>query len=232
MESALAIPFITEPFTVYSFDVDLATLLRPYIAELSLSALDQVSRYMDLLLRWNAKMNLTSIRDPEQIVTRHFGESFFLAEKLLQVGIFRKAEGSTNVIDVGSGAGFPGIPLKIACPYITLSLIEAQQRKAVFLKEVLRALNLDAEVKNVRAEALLDSLAGSADLVTLRAVEKFEAILPVAARLVRPKGRLALLIGNPQAEKAMDLLKSWHFDQMLPIPGSENRIIALGNHNG
>src|SRR5437899_11564442 len=133
-------------------------------------------------------MNLTAIREPEQIVTRHFGESLFLARKLAEIGFLggssvRDIGGSLPVVDVGSGAGFPGIPLKIAYPNITLTLIEAQQRKAVFLKEVLRALHLDIEVKNVRAEDFVRTDPGLADLVTLRAVEKCEGIVPVAARL-------------------------------------------------
>jgi len=131
-------------------------------------------------------MNLTAIRDPQQIVSRHFGESFFLASKLFGAGGFLHLPTYqlTNLLiyDVGSGAGFPAIPLKIYLPDVTITLIEANYRKAVFLREVLRALELEAEVKNVRAEDLPPA---SADLVTLRAVEKFESILPTAARLVR-----------------------------------------------
>lgn len=216
--------------------VDLAALLRPYFEDFSSIQLDQISTYVDLLLRWNAKMNLTAIREPEQIVTRHFGESLFLARKLADIGVFgssvRDFGGSPQVVDVGSGAGFPGIPLKIAYPDITLTLIEAQQRKAVFLKEVLRALHLDIEVKKVRAEEFVRTNPESADLVTLRAVEKFEGIVPVAARLVKPGGKLALLIGNSQASAAQNMLQSWQIGQLFPIPGSGSRVILLANQSG
>lgn len=207
--------------------MDVAQLLSPYITGLTPTQLEQVSKYLEMLLRWNARMNLTAVRDPEQIVIRHFGESFFLAPHLPHV--------TNGVIDVGSGAGFPGIPLKIARPDLTLTLVEAQQRKAVFLREVLRALNLDVEVKNIRAEQLASQQGISADVVTLRAVEKFNDILPVAASLVKkgssdtPSGNLALLIGSAQSSRAKDLLETWHFDPEIPIPGTQNRVILFGN---
>ena len=208
--------------------MDVAALLRPFIDDLTPSQLNQVSVYIDLLLRWNAKMNLTAIRDPESIVTRHFGESFFLSRILTEKGIGPAAK----IIDVGSGAGFPGIPLKIARPTVALSLVEAQQRKAVFLREVLRALNLDAEVNNSRAENMARMRPASADVVTLRAVEKFETILPVAAGLVNQTGKLAVLIGRPQVTQAQNLLKNWVFEAFAVVPGSESRVILVGNHVG
>src|SRR4051812_208138 len=207
----------------------ISDLLRPYIDSLASSQLAQISTYMEVLLRWNAKMNLTAVREPERIVTRHFGESLFLARHIAKQGIAKSAE---KVVDVGSGAGFPGIPLKIALPEISLTLVEAHQRKAVFLKEVLRAINVDAEVKNSRAEELIRLGLISADMVVMRAVEKFEGILPVAAQFARPEGRLALLIGKQQVVTAQNLLKNWHFDPLCPIPGSQSRGILLGNQTG
>ena len=180
-------------------------------------------------------MNLTAIREPEQIVERHFGESFFLARKLDVSGALKigsRPGAQPKVVDIGSGAGFPGIPLKIARPNITLTLVEAQQRKAVFLREVMRALNLDGQVKNVRAEDLVQMESESADVVTLRAVEKFEAILPTAARIVAPAGHLAVLIGIGQVESAQKTLEGWSFAPLFPIPGSKSRVILLANQNG
>jgi 16S rRNA (guanine527-N7)-methyltransferase len=205
----------------------ISELLGPYVEDLSSIQLEQVSTYLEVLLRWNAKMNLTAIRDPEQIVTRHFGESFFLARHLPFV--------TNGVTDIGSGAGFPGIPIKILRPELTVTLVEAQQRKAVFLRESMRALHLEAEVKNVRAEEIARQEPGSAEVVTFRAVEKFESILPVAGELVRrssndvPAGTLAILIGSAQVPLAQGLLKSWQFRPALPVPGSQSRVILLGN---
>jgi len=213
--------------------MDIPALLHPYIDGLTSAQLGQVSTYLDLLLRWNARTNLTSLRNPEHIVSRHFGESFFLAAQLFGAGGFQLpiTNHQLQILDVGSGAGFPAIPLKIAYPQINLTLVEAHHTKAVFLREVLRALHLDAEVKNVRAESLL---LGSADLVTLRAVEKFDSILPIAARLIRRpttphSGRagLALLVSSTQVSRAQELLPNFHFRPPTPLPGSQNRVIQL-----
>ncbi len=126
------------------------------------------------------------------------------------------------MIDVGSGAGFPGIPLKIFAPGISLALIESQNKKAVFLREVVRALELDGiQVIGARAETVRDQ----ADLVTMRAVERFENVLPSAAALVRPGGRLGLLIGDRQVAAAERIL-SGPMRLSEAIPNSVGRIVA------
>jgi len=120
---------------------------------LSGSQLKQISTYIDILLRWNARINLTSVRKPEEIVTRHFGESLFAARCLLPHGRSsadanaRPAERSSpdanaRLIDVGSGAGFPGLPIKIFAPALHLALIESNHKKVAFLREVIRFLTL------------------------------------------------------------------------------------------
>lgn len=210
--------------------MDIRQLLSPYTSELSETQIGQVVAYVDLLLRWNAKMNLTAIREPKEIVRRHFGESFYLARHL--------PLGTNGVIDIGSGAGFPGIPVKIARPELTMTLVEAQQRKATFLREVLRTIGLQAEVRNARVEEVVRSGGVQADLVTMRAVEKFETILPMAAKLVRPtsegirSGVLALLIGTSQLLRAKELLPQWQFSPEIPIPAAQKRVILLGNQVG
>jgi 16S rRNA (guanine527-N7)-methyltransferase len=198
----------------------IADLLEPFIAPAALSdfQLQQISTYIDLLLKWNARTNLTAIRDEEVIVTRHFGESFFAARYLLA-----DAPPGLRVFDVGSGAGFPGLPLKLYAPQIALTLIEAHNKKAIFLREVIRALSFDhATVVSARAEQITES----ADLVTLRAVERFESILPVAARLVALGGRLGLLVGERQLEAAQRIvLGDWTNSD--PVPQSTGRVVAL-----
>ncbi|HKD84908.1 MAG TPA: 16S rRNA (guanine(527)-N(7))-methyltransferase RsmG [Terriglobales bacterium] len=185
------------------------------------NVLEQLGLYLELLLRWNARTNLTAIRDPEQIVTRHFGESL-LAARLL----FPQPQSSDlTAADVGSGAGFPGIPIKLWAPKAMVTLLESQNKKATFLREVLRALKLErAEVFCGRAE----SWGQTADLVTLRAVEHFEKTLPLAARLVRPKGRLCLLIGSSQLDRARGLLPGiWTWRDPVTIPMSTGRVTAI-----
>lgn len=190
--------------------------------------LDDISTYIDILQRWNARINLTAIRGAEEIVTRHFGESFFAARHLFPrttplVGA------APAVADVGSGAGFPGIPLKLWAPQIRLTLIESSHKKATFLREVARALILtDINIQPARAETLAPAIEEKFDVVTLRAVERFESILPVAASLVAPSGRLALLIGSAQAPQAQSLLPSAAWSNPLPIPKSQSRILLIG----
>jgi len=245
--------------------------------------------YIDLLRRWNARINLTAIRDPEEIVTRHFGESLFTARRLfpsstnagtaalgcpaersaaavrslqgdrkehgfsfhlalsergeskgadlaaLRDGALA-AEGNAEdlranaqhhptVADLGSGAGFPGIPIKLWAPNISLTLIESNRKKAAFLREVVRALTLtNVNVQTARAETLP---AGVFDLVTLRAVERFSTILPIAANLVAPAGRLALLIGTAQLAQAQSALPYFLWHAPEPIPLSKSRILAV-----
>jgi 16S rRNA (guanine527-N7)-methyltransferase len=201
---------------------EIAQLLLPFLDEATLSAaqLDSLQRYLDLLLKWNSKMNLTAIRDPKEIVTRHFGESLFAART-----IFPKPK-PESVIDVGSGAGFPGIPIKIWNAAAQLTLIESSEKKATFLRELARTLDLNGvSVQATRAE----TVAARANVVTLRAVERFEQILPTARRLVQPSGRLALLIGTAQIETARTVLPNIHWKQPLSVPLSQSRVLLLGN---
>lgn len=202
----------------------IAAQLHPFLDRtLPEVQLQQISTYIDLLLRWNARINLTAIRVPEEIVTRHFGESLFLARHLFP----EPSAAGVSVLDIGSGAGFPGLPLKIWAPAISLTLVEANHKKAAFLREVIRALTLtDVNVITVRAE----TLAGTqlpADIVTLRAVERFETILPTAARLVAPGGRLALLIGSAQLSDLAALTPNLTWSPPIPVPQSDSRVLSI-----
>jgi 16S rRNA (guanine527-N7)-methyltransferase len=234
-------------------------------AVLSPSQLQYISTYIDILLRWNARINRTAIRDPEGIVTRHFGESLFAARHLFPLypvsssvpSVFpvlkdldstndQRPTTSDRVADVGSGAGFPGIPIKLWAPHIALTLIESNQKKATFLREVARALTLtDIDIFPGRAQTLAEGLAANPavpppaedprtnpprtfDLVTLRAVERFHDVLPIAARLVANGGRLALLIGTSQIHLARSRLPTFAWQQPLPIPGSRSRVLFVG----
>jgi 16S rRNA (guanine527-N7)-methyltransferase len=203
-------------------------------AVLSLTQLNHISMYIDILLRWNSRINLTAIRDPEEIVARHFGESLFVARQLFPTGadpgtaaLSRSAEQSPapRVADIGSGAGFPGVPIKLWAPNISLTLIESNHKKATFLREVTRSLTLtDVNILNVRGEEVAQRF----DLVTLRAVERFAESLPDAASLLAPAGRLALLITAPQIKTARSILQNVSWDDPLPMPGSRSRILLVG----
>ena len=193
-----------------------------------------ISTYIDILLRWNARINLTAVRDPEEIVTRHFGESLFAARHLFPattsvgtaaLGCPPERNSAVRVADLGSGAGFPGIPIKLWAPQVALTLIESNQKKVAFLREVARALTLtDINIFPARAE----SLSASFDLVTVRAVERFHNVLPAAARLLAPGGRLALLIGAPQADLARVSLATLAWQKPLAVPLSRSRVLLVG----
>jgi 16S rRNA (guanine527-N7)-methyltransferase len=209
----------------------IAALLEPFLDRpLAPVQLGQISTYIDLLLRWNARINLTAIREPEGIVTRHFGESLFLARHVFPVSTLAGSGGAARVVDLGSGAGFPALPLKIWAPHVQLALIESNHRKAAFLRETARALTLtNIDVYPERAETLSARLAPAfpaADVVTFRAVEKFDRVLPLAASFLAPLGRLALLISAAQlpALKALPAL-SW---RTTPVPGSKARVLSIG----
>ncbi len=271
----------------------IAALLEPFIeTSLSPSQLDQISTYIDLLLRWNARINLTAIRKEEEIVTRHFGESFFMARHLFRKekervvrtllsanadraqppkdsqlsnpchpersrdmsGAHGPAESKDpyistkaapakeippatshppQVLDIGSGAGFPALPLKIWAPQIHLTLIESNHKKAAFLREVARALtltnvNVIAERAEVRAKVLgARPDLPQADVVTLRAVEHFEVILPLAATFLAPGATLALLISTAQLQHLATVATlKWH--PPIPIPQSHTRVLSIG----
>jgi 16S rRNA (guanine527-N7)-methyltransferase len=233
----------------------IAALLQPFLEpSLSPSQLDQISTYIDLLLRWNARINLTAIRHPEEIVTRHFGESFFLARHLFPppchpersqarseaIGSAKSkacpelAEGdpypstAPHVLDIGSGAGFPALPLKLWAPHIRLTLIESNHKKAAFLREVARALTLtNINVITDRAEVLAARPDfPHAEVVTLRAVEHFAAILPQAVTLMAPSATLALLIGAAQIPHLTTLTAlKWH--PPIPVPQSHTRVLSI-----
>ncbi len=207
-------------------------------AVLSATQLQSISTYIDILQHWNARINLTAIRNEEEIVTRHFGESLFAARHLFPPYPVSSSVTSVSPVvkdfdvdvarlaDVGSGAGFPGIPIKLWAPNISLTLIESNQKKATFLREVARALTLtDINIQNARAETLPPS---TFDVVTLRAVERPSKVLPVAANLLAPTGRLALLIASSQLEATRSTLPQLTWDSPIPIPQSQSRLLLVG----
>jgi 16S rRNA (guanine527-N7)-methyltransferase len=248
----------------------IAELLAPFLdgtSVLNTAQLAQISTYIDLLIRWNSRVNLTAIRTPEGIVTRHFGESFFAARHLFP----QTAEGAppspaattsdistqdpnqaetseaslhggrgwstltapsapgsahlARLVDIGSGAGFPGLPIKIWSSGANVTLIESNNKKVAFLREVIRSLALtNIDVSATRAE---DFPAHSAGTVTLRAVERFSQILPTATRLLVPNGRLALLIGESQLPEAIGLTAGLSWSRPIPIPSSKASILAI-----
>lgn len=202
-----------------SVDTELiARLLRPY-AELNSEQLALTSKYIDLLLKWNTRVNLTAVRDPQEMITRHFGESLFAASHLIVPGWQGK------VIDVGSGAGFPGLPIAMWAPAAQVTLIESNGKKAAFLNEVVYTLGLkNARVSNRRAEEFGDK----AELVTMRAVEKFERALPIALGLIAAGGRIGLMIGSAQVQAVKNQGRNFSWTEPVAVPGGHSRVLLVG----
>jgi 16S rRNA (guanine527-N7)-methyltransferase len=177
----------------------IAGLLSPYLDPISAHQLVKLSTYLDLLLRWNAKTNLTAIRSPEEIVRRHFGESLFAGRHLGSMT-------PKTLLDFGSGAGFPGLPIAMLHPEITVTLAESQNKKATFLREVVRTLEIpNVEVWAGRAEDL--PLESQFQTVTLRAVDDMAVALTAAAP--RATNQLLLLATEiPQLPEGFILQES------------------------
>ena len=191
----------------------ISELLRPFVGTLNLSprAIGQISDYLDLLVRWNSRVSLTSIRPPEEMVCRHFGESLFTAATLRH----RLAPGM-ELLDFGSGAGFPGLPMQIALPEIRVTVAESQTKKVAFLREVVRTLGLEAEVWSRRVEEMPPARQFNA--VTMRAVDRMPTMESLAEARVREGGWLARLVGGDREAVG---------GEVFAIPESERRWLVV-----
>ncbi|HEY2121843.1 MAG TPA: 16S rRNA (guanine(527)-N(7))-methyltransferase RsmG [Candidatus Acidoferrum sp.] len=178
-----------------------------------------IQQYIRILLQWNEKLNLTAIRDPLEILVRHFCESMFGAEALsIKDG---------RLADIGSGAGFPGLPMKILRPNIDLFLVESNIKKGTFLAEVVRELGLkNARVLISRYEELGEELA-PLDMVCSRAVGEFGAFLEWAASDKVSAGKVILWIGGRDLE---EVKKSglWDWQEPIAVPQSLRRYLLVG----
>jgi 16S rRNA (guanine527-N7)-methyltransferase len=179
----------------------------------------QIREYMLLLLRWNQSISLTSITDPVEIVGRHFGESMY-ASKLLPVENCRLA-------DVGTGAGFPGIALKIACPSIQLTLIESNKKKCAFLSEIVRDLGFtDVEIRAERFEEIRPESV-PVNIITSRAVGEFKKILRWSTNALVRRGHLILWVGAEDSTR-IARTPAWTWQPVVRIPDSQRRFILMG----
>jgi len=198
-------------------------VIRRALEEFQLLAYDeqilQIQQYMKILLAWNDKVNLTAIRDPLEILHRHFCESMF-------AGISVPIEHG-RLADAGTGAGFPGLPLKILHPGLQVFLIESNLKKATFLAEVIRELGLkDAQVLVSRYEELSEEIA-PLDYVCARALGEYVKFLDWAHSDRLAAKEVILWIGAndlPEIQK----IQTWAWRQPIPVPNSLRRILLVG----
>ena len=200
-----------------------ADTIRRALGEFQIAVSDsqvlQIQQYMRILLAWNEKINLTSIRDPLEILNRHFCECMYAASTVpVEHG---------RLADVGSGAGFPGLPLKIIRPELQVFLIESNVKKATFLAEVIRDLGLaGARVLVSRYEELAEEVA-PLDFVCSRALGEFGPFLEWAHSEKVAAKQVILWIGArdlPEIQK----IQSWKWREPIPVPHSLRRLLLVG----
>jgi 16S rRNA (guanine527-N7)-methyltransferase len=166
---------------------ELAEAARANGLTLSAAAIGQFETYIETLLLWRTRLSLTTAATVQSIVRNHIADSLFVAP-LVKSGF--------RVADLGSGAGFPGVPLSIACPGASIVLVEARRKKANFLREVLRKTGIaNAQVVEARAESLAEHHGGTYDLVVSRAVWRVADFLGICDALLRPEGAAVAMKG-------------------------------------
>jgi len=190
---------------------EIARLLIPFLPAPPKGLAEKLSLYLELLLKWNARTNLTAIRTPEEIVTRHFGESLFTGTVLPP---------TQTLLDYGTGAGFPGLPIALLRPEIRVTLAESQNKKVSFLREAVRTLNVPVEIWAKRVEEMPPTR--RFDTVTLRAVD---AMVP-AIQGAEPRAAQHLVILTSQSgAKEIPMLEAFTPPESTPMPQSEDRIV-------
>lgn len=196
-------------------------LLAPFDLKLSDVQIDSLLQYLGLLLQWNQKINLTSIRTAENCITRHFGESLLVCKAVPMRG---------RLLDIGSGAGFPGLAIKLLAPDLSVVLLEPATRKRAFLKEVARSCGINnvvvvgSRIQDFARQERLDYF----DIITARAIGALETLIPVAARLLQAEGWLCVWLGKKQLEEARKAGPKLQWKDPLPIPMSCSRYILAG----
>ena len=207
-----------------SNDHDLDPPLRAGLAALALPGelAPPLLAYLDLLARWNRTYNLTAVRDPREMVSRHLLDSLAMEPFL---------DGIDSLADLGTGPGLPGIPLAIARPQLQVTLVEANGKKARFLREAVRTLGLaNAEVAESRIEAL--DRPGTFDAITARALATLPQILEFGGHLLAPGGKLLAMKGARPDEEIAALPRGWRLETLhrLTVPGldGERHLAVVG----
>jgi 16S rRNA (guanine527-N7)-methyltransferase len=208
--------------TAQPTNAQIAQALKPYYtAALTAHFCDQVRTYIDLLLRWNRRISLTTVTDPSQILRFHFGESLFAIDQIpIRHG---------RLADVGSGAGFPAVPIRMALEGVHVTLIESNRKKAVFLSEAVRELELaNVDVNSCRMEDVTNR-ESAFDFVTARAISIDDAVLAWASSALKRDGKAVLWLGQEDSDK-ISLSNRFRWRPPAKTPGTENRVILVGTN--
>jgi len=201
-------------------DQEIQDALRPYGFSPNDVQCTAIRAYISLLLRWNQKISLTTVVDPMEILRFHFGESLFAVPSVpIEKG---------RLADVGSGAGFPGLALGIVLQGLSITLIESGSKKAAFLSEVARELNLrHVDVVRHRFEAVPASQSRF-DYVTARALGNYDDLLDWAHERLVNAGKIVLWLGESEC-RSISSDPSFTWREPLFIPGTKRRFILVGH---
>ena len=201
--------------------VDIVVALSPYVGvSLSDEQLARIAAYLSVLRKWNRTMPLTSIEGEKEILVRHFGESMFAASLLPMQG--------GRLADVGSGAGFPGLALKILSDQLQVTLIESSTKKCAFLRELKTTLALSG-VEIVRGRYEDVSCGGNSfDFVCSRALGQNNRLLQWAKLMLRVSGHALLWLGMDDSA-VVSRIRGWHWELPAKVPESRRRVILVGN---
>lgn len=157
--------------------------------------IEQFFEYMNLLIEWNEKMNLTAITDPEEIILKHFIDS---------ITILKDIPDNSKLVDVGTGAGFPGIPLSIMNPTLKITLVDSLNKRLIFLEEVVKKLKLEnVEIIHARAEEFGQNkkYREKFDVATSRAVANLATLSEYLIPLVKLNGKVISMKASDAKEE-------------------------------
>lgn len=194
--------------------------------------LDQFENYYKILVEWNEKMNLTGITERDQVYTKHFYDSVSLA-------FFMDMEKVSSLADIGSGAGFPGIPLKICFPHLRLTIVDSLNKRINFLKHVADTIRLEqVELLHGRAEEIArkHGYRDGFDLVTARAVARMAVLNEFCLPFVKVGGQFAAMKGSDPSDEIQEAARSLKelrgalrkvHSFSLPVEESDRHIVVI-----
>ena len=168
----------------------------------SVEQIEQFYKYMNLLIEWNEKMNLTAITEPKEIILKHFIDS---------VTILKYIDDNSKLVDVGTGAGFPGVPLSIMNPTLKITLVDSLNKRLIFLQEVVKELNLkNIEIVHARAEEFGQNknYREKFDIATSRAVANLATLSEYLVPLVKIGGKIISMKASNAKEEINDAQKA------------------------
>lgn len=201
-------------------DHTIGAALRPYGVATTQALRDAIRAYIELLLRWNQKIALTTITDPIEIIRLHFGESMFAVNDVpIRHG---------RLADVGSGAGFPAVPIRMVSENLGVILVESNQKKATFLAEVVRELYLkNVDVRRSRMNDV-DLTREKVDFVSARALGIDDDFLKWSHSTLNSDGSVVLWLGAADAS-GISQNAGWKWSDPIRIPQSDRRVILRGS---